>query len=302
MDTPIFRGLLILLLSLSLVSLAACQDSEKQFAGERALAHVKAQCDLGPRPAGSEASVRTAQYIARVLRRNGWEVEHQEFAHRGLRLQNVIAKKGHGPIILLGTHYDTRPVADRDPTDRSQPVMGANDGASGVAVLLELARVLGSPATDQAEIWLAFFDAEDRGELGGWQWSVGAQHMANQLSTRPAYVLVVDMVGDTDQRIYYEWASSLWLQEKVWRIAADLGYGEHFVPRHCCSIIDDHRPFLQQNIPAALIIDFDYPYWHTRHDTLDKVSARSLQRVGDVLETLLEGEPLTGSLDEGSGS
>ncbi|OGO06693.1 MAG: hypothetical protein A2Y73_00465 [Chloroflexi bacterium RBG_13_56_8] len=292
------RWLLILLLPAILV---ACQyqDSEAQFSGSRALAHVEEQCAFGPRPVGSEANAKTAAYIEKVLRTSGWEVEKQEFAHQGLQVRNVIGKKGQGPIILLGAHYDTRPLSDMDPTDRSKPVMGANDGGSGVAVLLELARVLDKAATGQAQVWLAFFDAEDRGELGGWDWSVGAQYMANRLDARPEYVLVVDMVGDTDQRIYYEWASSLWLQERIWGIATDLGYGEHFIPTHCCSIVDDHRPFLQQSIPAALIIDLDYPYWHTTHDTPDKVSAESLQRVGSVLETLLEKEPFARSLNEG---
>jgi hypothetical protein len=116
--------------------------------------------------------------------------------------------------------------------------------------------------------------------------------MANTLAVRPEYVLVIDMVGDADQRFYYEWTSSLWLLEKTWRIAADRGYGQHFVPEYRHQLEYDHTPFFQWGIPAALIIDFDYPFWHTQHDTLDKVSADSLQRMGDVLVTLLEQEPL----------
>jgi len=173
--------------------------------------------------------------------------------------------------------------------------MGANDGGSGTGVLLELARVLDPSATSQAEIWLAFFDAEDRGNLNAWPWAVGSRRMANELEVRPEYVLIIDMIGDREQDIYYEWSSSLWLQEKLWHIAADLGYGQYFVPKHRHSILDDHTPFLERGIAAAVVIDFDYKYWHTTQDTLDKVSADSLQRVGDVLETLLEGDPFSPS-------
>ncbi len=247
---------------------------------------------LGPRPTGSDANRKAGDLIAQTLQRNGWRVETQEFAYNGVRVRNIIGKKGQGPVIILGAHYDTRPQADRDPTNRSQPVMGANDGGSGTAVLLELSRVLDQRATQQAEIWLAFFDAEDRGDLQGWPWSVGASRVADSLTVRPEYVIVVDMVGDQDQRIFYEWTSSLWVLEKVWSVAARLGYGEHFIPNHRYSILDDHSPFITWGLPAAVIIDLDYPYWHTTQDTPDKISAESLQRVGLVLETMLEEQPL----------
>lgn len=281
----------LIFVALFVFALVACTGGERRFSGKRALAHVRALCEIGPRPVGSKENAKAAEYIARVLERHGWQVEVQSFAYSGVPVRNVIGTKGQGPVIILGAHFDTRPVADKDPADRSLPVMGANDGGSGTAVLLELARVLGKRATDQAQVKLAFFDAEDRGELGGWPWCVGSEHMARTLTSRPAYVVVVDMVGDDDQRIYYEWSSTLWLSEKLWQTAERLGYSQHFIPEHRYSIIDDHTPFLQRGMNAALIIDFDYPYWHTRYDTLDKISADSLQRVGDVLETLLEGEP-----------
>ena len=293
------RGLVALAGLLVLTLLLACQPTEKKFSGQRALQHVAAQCAFGPRPVGSEANRKTADYIARTLQRYGWQVERQDFVHKGYQVGNVIGKKGTGPLVILGTHFDTRPVADHDPTDRSQPVMGANDGGSGTAVLLELARVLDASATRKAQIWLVFFDAEDRGELNDWEWSVGARHFVATLTaeaqTRPEYVVIVDMVGDKDQRIFYEWTSSLWLQERIWQLAKTLGYGEQFIPQHGYTVIDDHTPFLNLGFTAALLIDLDYPYWHTRYDTLDKISADSLQRVGDVLEALLEGEPFAPS-------
>jgi len=277
-------------MALCALCIVACAGTQG-FSGKRAFEHVENLCALGPRPVDTEANRKAAIYIQNTLERWGWEVETQDFAFQEKALRNVIGKKGEGPLIILGTHFDTRPVANRDPDNRSVAVMGANDGGSGTAVLLELARVLDESATDQAEIWLAFFDGEDRGELSGWPWCVGSNHMAAGLSRRPEYVLVVDMIGDADQQIYYEWTSSLWLQEKVWRIAGDLDYGQYFIPQHRYSILDDHSSFLQWGMNAAVIIDFDYPYWHTTHDTLDKISADSLRRVGDVLERLLEEEP-----------
>lgn len=284
----------------------SCRSRERHFDGERALKHVEALCDFGPRPVGSEANAKTADYITAALERDGWRVEQQRFAYRGESLCNVIGRRGQGPVVLLGTHYDTRPLADRDPVDRSQPILGANDGGSGVGLLLELARVLDERAMEDMEIWLVFFDGEDRGDIDGWPWSVGADYLVGTLTRqtrdRPEYAIILDMIGDAEQDIYYEWSSSLWLQEMIWGVAADLGYGAYFVPRHRYHIVDDHTAFLQWGMAAALVIDFDYPYWHTSQDTPDKLSTQSLQRVGDVMETLLEEElSVTGSV-EGLGS
>ena len=125
---------------------------------------------------------------------------------------------------------------------------------------------------------------------------MGAAEFANECiegdGPRPEWALIVDMIGDQDQRIYYEWSSTLWMQEIVWGIAEDLGYQEHFIPSHRYRIIDDHWPFLEHGIPAAVMIDFDYPYWHTQQDTLDRISVDSLRRVGEVLEKALEEESL----------
>ncbi len=291
------RLLLVVLLAVLAAMVSSCGVAAGGFSGKRALRHVQAQCDLGPRPVGSEANRQAADYIAAHLKSTGWEVEEQSFAFGEMPLRNIIGKKGSGPLIILGTHFDTRPVADRDPDNRSAAVLGANDGASGTAVLLELARTLGEEATDQAEIWLAFFDGEDQGELNDWPWCVGSTHMANSLDRRAEYVIVVDMIGDADQQVYYEWTSSLWLQERLWAVADDLGYRRQFIPEHRYSVLDDHTPFLQRGNSAALVIDFDYPYWHTTHDTVDKISAESLQRVGDVLQALLEGQPFAQATD-----
>jgi glutaminyl-peptide cyclotransferase len=258
------------------------------FDGQRAYEYALAQCALGPRPSGSAAGWATGDYIIEQLEKAGWETTTQEFDYRGVRIRNIVGRWGKGPPIILGAHYDTRRLADQDPQDPSQPVPGGNDGASGVAVLLELAHIFSQKSLHN-EVWLAFFDAEDNGHLDDWPWSVGATYMAEHLTIQPEAVIVVDMVGDADQQLYWERNSDRGLMEQLWGLAAELGY-EQFIPEYKWSMTDDHTPFLQRGIPAADIIDFDYPYWHTVEDTCDKVSPESLERVGRVLEKWLEGK------------
>jgi glutaminyl-peptide cyclotransferase len=262
-----------------------------RFDGQQAYQHVLNQEALGPRPTGSEAGWATGDYIIEQLKSLGWEIETEEFIFQGVRGRNVIGKGGKGAIVIIGAHYDTRPAADKDPNpaNRNQHILGANDGGSGVAVLLELARVLDRDQLDQ-QVWLTFFDAEDRGRLDGWPFSVGARQMAQTLVLRPQAVVVVDMVGDADQNIYYENHSDPKLSAELWSIAAELGYSDYIIPEAKYTIIDDHLPFVEQGIPAVDMIDFDYPYWHTLEDTSDKVSPTSLERVGRTLEVWLEGE------------
>ena len=248
---------------------------------------VRDQMSFGPRPTGSEAGRLTGDYIKRRLEEFGWQVEEQPFEYLGTPARNIVAEKGDGPIILLGAHYDTRRRADRDGADPTQPVPGANDGASGVAVLLELARTLNVEATGH-RIQLAFFDAEDNGNLDGWDWIAGSRYMADHLQENPSLMVLVDMIGDADQQIYWEANSDASLRERLWAIAARLGYGDTFVPEVKHSLTDDHVPFLQRGIPAVDIIDFDYPHWHTGQDTIDKISADSLERVGRTLQVWLE--------------
>ncbi len=257
----------------------------RSFDGERAYQYALEQCQIGPRPPGTEAGWATGDYIMGQLEELGWEVEAQEFLYRGVRLRNLIGKRGQGAVVVLGAHYDTRPVADRDPEHPNEAIVGGNDGASGVAVLLELAEVLGQYELEN-EVWLAFFDGEDSGRLEGWPFCVGSAYMAEHLTVEPAWVIVVDMVGDADQQLYYEGNSDQPLRQRLWDIAADLGYGT-FVPELRYSMVDDHVPFINEGIPAVDIIDFDYPYWHTIEDTCDKVSPQSLESVGRVLEELL---------------
>lgn len=261
------------------------------FDGQRAYQHVVAQVELGPRVPGSEASARARAYFRRHLEAAGWEVEEEAFTYRGTRLVNLVARRGSGPVVILGAHYDSRPRADRDqdPARRQDPVPGANDGASGAAVLLELPRVL---RWDEARVavWLYFFDGEDSGNIDDWTWAVGASHAAASLppDRKVEAMVLLDMVGDADQQFYWEGNSDPNLRAALWDTGGQLGYRSVFVPEVKYTIMDDHVPFVRRGIPAVDIIDFDYAYWHTTADTADKVSAESLARVGRVVALWLE--------------
>jgi hypothetical protein len=256
----------------------------ESFNGERALADVETQVDFGPRIPGSTGHAQVQEWMRAELSTAGWDSRIQTTERLGHPIQNIIAYRGDAsPKIIIGAHYDTRMVADNDPdpNKRLEPVPGANDGASGVAVLLELARVL---PEDSLSTWLVFFDAEDNGRIEGWDWILGSQAFVDELDFRPEAAIIVDMIGDADQNIYIERNSNPKLVDEIWTVASDLGYEQSFIPEPKYSMLDDHTPFLQAGIPAIDIIDFDYPYWHTTADTLDKVSANSLEAVGRTLQ------------------
>ncbi len=254
------------------------------FNSQRAYQDIAFQVSLGPRTIGSEAHVITAHWIMKNLQDNGWAVELQEHTWANSEITNVVARRGEGvPWVILGAHYDSRFVADQDPDPekRTNPVPGANDGASGVAVLLELARVL--PLDLEKQIWLVFFDAEDNGDIPHWDWIVGSRMFVGELvGNHPDAVVIIDMVGDADLNIYTEKNSDPDLSRDIWNHASGLGYYQ-FIPWYRYRIVDDHLPFIEAGIKAVDIIDFDYPYWHTTEDTLDKVSAQSLLVVGETL-------------------
>lgn len=264
-------------------------SSAPLFSGEEAMLHVERQVALGPRPTGSETSRQTGEYILETLAATGWTTEKQQFEYLGVQGQNLIGRSSNAgkPVIVLGAHYDTRRVADNDPLAPDQPVLGANDGASGVAVLLELARTLDVSRVN-GDVWLVFFDAEDNGNLDGWDWIVGSRYFVDHLTTPVMYAIVVDMVGDADQNIYLEGNSDAVLRTALWNTARDMGLSDFFIAEERHFILDDHTPFLGKDIPAVDIIDFDYAAWHTTGDTVDKVSSISLERVGRVLERFLE--------------
>lgn len=257
---------------------------EAVFSGQNALKDVEYQMALGPRIPGSEAHTQIIDWMRTELTQDGWSVEIQNSEMMGHPVANVVAKRGQGtPWVILGAHYDSRLWADQDTDPQLQhtPVPGADDGASGVAILMELARSL--PKDLHKQVWLAFFDVEDNGEIPGWDWLLGSKAFVDNLKGKPDAVVVIDMVGDANLNIYKERNSNSTLTDEIWNQAAKLGYADQFIPVYKYSMLDDHTPFLQAGIPAIDIIDFDYPYWHTTADTTDKVSAGSMQVVGDTL-------------------
>jgi len=278
------------------------------FSGELALQHVADQLAHGARPTGSSEILKAGDEIQSKLRSLGWTVEQDlhtlDLGSIQIPVRNLVARSGEGPTVILGAHYDTRIWADRDPDPalREQRVPGANDGGSGTAVLLELARVISDHYVVNREIRLVFFDAEDNGNIEPWSlrpeslvggWIIGSSLYAANLDLESEdiqFMILVDMVGDMNQRFPQEAASrasAADLVEEIWDIAASLGFEDVFLVQPGSAIVDDHRPFIDRGIPAVALIDLDYPFWHTTQDTLDKVSAESLERVGRVLQSLL---------------
>ena len=253
------------------------------FDGQRAYADVQTQVAFGSRVPGTDGHAQVQQWMQEELVKAGWEVEVQESEALGHPVKNIVARRNEQPPqIIVGAHYDTRMYADNDPdpAQHNSHVPGANDGASGVAVLLELARSL---PQDTAPVWLVFFDTEDNGRIEGWDWILGSREFVKNNPIRPRAAIIVDMIGDADLNIYKERNSNSDLTDQIWAVAKELGYESKFIPEYRHSMIDDHTPFLEAGISAVDIIDFDYPYWHTVQDTPDKVSADSLQAVGDTL-------------------
>lgn len=276
-------ALLILVIGWYVASFLTREPEPTSFSGEQAYSDVQAQVAMGPRTPGSAGHAQIREWMRAELESAGWTVEIHESSRLGHPIYNVIAKRSdEAPQIILGAHYDTRFFADNDPdpNKRTEPVPGANDGASGVAVLLELARSL---PEDTVPVWLVFFDAEDNGRIEGWDWIMGSRAFAEEIPIAPRAVVIVDMIGDADLDIYLERNSNPIIRAEIWAVAERLGYGDAFIPTEKHSMLDDHTPFLEAGIPAIDIIDFDYPYWHTTQDTADKVSAESLHAVGDTL-------------------
>jgi len=272
-----------------------------RFSGRRAYQFLLAQTDLGPRNPNSPGHQQCLSYLESTLRLSADEVRLQRFTQPGydgevLRLTNIIAsfRPERRDRILLCAHWDTRPRAEHDPdsTRRGDPILGANDGASGVAVLLELASLMRqSPPPVGVDIVL--FDGEDYGREGDHaMYLLGSRFFAARRPPDyvPRYGLLLDMVGDAELEILQEQTSLEYAPgavEKVWNTAAALGIRQ-FVRAPGGEILDDHIPLNESGIPTVNIIDFNYPdvshrYWHTQMDTPDKCSPESLEAVGRVI-------------------
>jgi Peptidase family M28 len=295
--------LLLLLVAVALVGLVMASQAYRGkkynlsigFDGKRAMRDVEYQVALGPRIPGSPAHAQARDWMVQMLVDSGWNVNIQQAEMMGHPIYNVVAQWGEGkPWIILGAHYDSRLYANRDPSPEnwSKPVPGANDGASGVAVLLELARVLPSNLVNDnnprdtggvGQVWLVFFDAEDNGEIPGWDWILGSRAFVQNLKETPDAAVIVDMVGDKNLKIYAEKNSDPQITAEIWETAASLGYAKIFIEQAKYRILDDHVPFIEAGIPAIDIIDREYLYWHFISDTPDKVSGRSMSIVGETL-------------------
>lgn len=296
---------LLLALLLSGVFAASCGgQNPPAFDGARAFAILEKQCAFGPRVPGTPAHQRCRDYLVTALRGYAGQVATQEFIHtfgqpaQSARAVNIIANFApqKGERVLLCAHWDSRPWADMDPdpANRRKPVMGANDGASGVAVLLEIARLL-KLQPPRVGVDIVLFDAEDQGLEGNDRsYAKGSQYFAATVvpTFRPRFGILLDMVGDRDLAIYQEHFSLRQARpvvEKVWAAAASAGVVE-FYPQPGYAVYDDHVPLLERGIPCIDIIDFEYPYWHTLQDTPDKCSPASLEKVGRVVLQVIYGE------------
>ena len=260
------------------------------FDGAAALRHVERLVAIGPRPAGSPGAARARAYIVDELRRSGVRTRVDAFdaatPHGRLPMANVIATVPgrRKDVILIGGHYDTKWF-------RELAFVGANDGGSSAALLIELARRLHARPREYT-YWVVWFDGEEAREAWTSTDSLyGSRRLAGELDKSrqlPSAVIVADMIGDRNLGIRREAGSTPWMNDVIWASAARLGYAAYFLP-DSLPVEDDHAPFMRLGVPAALLIDFDFPPWHTADDTLDKVSAQSLEIVGKVLLDALPG-------------
>lgn len=286
------------------------------FCADSAYHYVSRQCDFGPRVPGSEAQQQCGNWLASELRRHGANVSIQQTeatAYDGTRLpvMNIFGSINEGARlrVLLMSHWDSRHVADHDPDParRHEPVMGANDGASGVGILLEIAR-LASQQRPQVGIDIFLTDVEDYGAPDDWKgthdekwWAMGTQMWCKEAAAkgyRAQYGILLDMVGSANATFYREYYSERYANayvNEIWQTAASLGYSDLFINQQNGGITDDHV-FVNRmlNVPCVDIIDTRAdadgtfcPEWHTTHDTMDAISAETLGKVGRVLIKLL---------------
>ena len=315
------------------VVLVACGTTKKSqsedqkavsvmFSADSAYAFCAAQCQYGPRTMNSEAHEKCGQWIVEKFRQYGCEVELQKADLKGydgtiLKSTNIIAKSrqltanSKQPRILICAHWDSRPWADNDPDSANwrKPVMAANDGASGVAVMLEIARLLQQNDSVGVAVDFVCFDAEDWG-MPQWEsdsdadsWALGAQYWAancpKEIANSYQYGILLDMVGGQSARFYQEYFSMKYARnivEKVWQAASAAGYGSYFPAKDGGGVTDDHLPVNEKaGIPCIDIINH-YPdceqsnfgpTWHTINDDMQHIDKNTLQAVGQTLIQLL---------------
>lgn len=318
-----------LLMSISILSmlLGGCSSTAKQdtttsdtqytsasapvkFDADSAYAFVQRQCSFGARVPGTDAHRRCGDYIESTLKSYGTDVEVQTgkattFDGTVLNIRNIIAQINPDSTnrILLLAHWDCRPWADKDPdkSKRNQPVMGANDAASGVAVLMEMARAMQTQRPNVG-IDIILVDAEDWGDEDGDEdtWALGTQYWTRNMHRqgyRPMFGILLDMVGAEGASFYQEYYSLQYARgvvQNIWKTAAQLGYGAMFVNQPGGGITDDHVPVNKAGIPCIDIIDMrmesQYGFfdgWHTTDDVMTHISRSTLAAVGETLLTFI---------------
>jgi glutaminyl-peptide cyclotransferase len=276
---------------------APAADKTGGFDGKRAYDQVAKQVGFGPRPPGSAAIAKLQEYLETELKSYGCSVEVDSFSadtpDGRVPMKNILVKipgEKQG-IILLGTHYDTKKMAN---------FVGADDAGSSTGLMLEMARILCKQPPEKYAVWIAFFDAEEAFNL---EWhdpdnTYGSRQMAAKLAQSgdlpkvKAFILA-DIVGGRTPHFRREGGSTKWLADLVWATAAKLGYSHVFVNEPVGAIDDDHQSFTKRNVPSVDVIDLDaaqdVPYWHTTQDTLDKISPKTLAIAGHtILESVKE--------------
>ena len=291
---------IIVFLTFFITSNCLAQPSNN-FDGSNAYKYLKEQCKFGARDPGSMGHKKCLNYLTVELNKYADRVTQQSFSYplrRGrkpVKMANIIAnfEIDNRNRILLCAHWDTRPWADQDEDSamHNKPVIGANDGASGVAVLLEIARLIHKNPPPYG-IDIVLFDGEDYGSYGdNNSWAIGSRVFAQRKSGsyNPIFGILIDLIGDKNQEIYIEQNSMRFAPDivnRVWKTAAELGIYE-FIPEPRFEVMDDHVRLLEVGIKCINIIDFDYKYWHTIEDTPDKCSPQSLSNVGRVLMSVI---------------
>lgn len=287
-----------------------------KFDSDSAYAYVAHQVEMGPRIPGTRANAQCAEYIRTELLRHGADTVTEQratvTAYNGDRLPINNIMGSFNPAvkskILLVAHYDTRPWADSDPEQTPEPVPGANDGASGVGVLLEIARHISENKPDIG-VDMLFVDAEDYGQSSGFSthdetWALGTQywteHMPYTNGNMPRYAILLDMVGGIDAKFHREYFSNKYARnivDKVWSIAARSGYGSRFVNLDGGAVIDDHVYINRAGIPAINIIESKNevtksfaPTWHTVDDNMDNIDRASLKAAGQTVLNVIYNE------------
>lgn len=286
-----------ILFILSLLAFSLSQNIP-YFDGDIAFEYLKKQCAFGPRYPGSNAHIELKNYFIKFLEPNADELivhEHDinhPYNNKKITLYNILARynlESKNRILLLA-HWDTRDIADKEKDEKNQdkPILGANDGASGISILMHLSQILHDFPLANLGVDLLFIDGEDMGRHGEIDnFCLGTKQFAKDIKFPYTKLAIgLDMVADKDPQFKKEYFSYIQAPEaldEIWSLAIDLGYKE-FSNLGTGAIYDDHRAFyLETGIPSVNIIDFDYPYWHTLDDTVDKCSANTLRIVGDVM-------------------